>query len=168
MNKRILFLFSCLLMMALQPTVAMAELKVGYFNFRQIIDNVPQTKEAIKKLDSEFEPKKKKISNLDKSFKAKKADLEKNSVVLSEADLLKKQREIRALERELKLMVQEFNDDLSIRRNQEMSGIQKQVYQAALDIAKKENFDLLLHNGVLYASAKTDITAKILKQLSAK
>ena len=168
MNQRIILLLTCLLMTVLQPSVAMAELKVGYFNFRQIIDDVPQTKAAIKKLETEFEPKKKKISDLSSKVKAMKADLEKNSVVLSEEDLLTKQRDIRADERELKLMVQEFNDDFSLRRNQEMSGIQKIVYEAALEIAKSESYDLLLHNGALYASPKIDITSKILKKLSQK
>ena len=166
MSKRILCVISLIIGFSAFPQAAYAELKVGYFNFRTIIENVPQAKEAEKKLEAEFAPKQKKISDLDKKIKDAKADLEKNAVVLSDADLLNKQRELRAQERELKLQFQEYKEDVTIRRNQEMSAIQKLVYEAAMEIAKSESYDLILHDGALYASSKIDLTSKILKKLA--
>ena len=168
MSNRILFLVSFFALLIMQPSIAAAELKVGYFNFGQILQNVPQTREAEKKLEAEFEPKKKEISDLQEKIKKMATDYEKNKLVMSENDLVKIQSDLRAQEREYKLLVQDYQDDLSIRRNQEMSTIQKLIYQEALEIAKAGTYDLLLQNGVIYASAKVDITAQILKSLSEK
>jgi hypothetical protein len=35
-------------------------------------------------------------------------------------------------------------------------------------VARQENFDLILHEGVLFASGKVDVTEKILRKLGKK
>ena len=144
------------------------QLKVGYFNFLKLVNSVPQAKEAEKRLAQEFEPRKKKITALDEELQAEGAALEKNAVVMNEKDRTAKERELRAKNRELKLLYQEYQEDLSLRQNQETSAIQKLVYQAVIDIAKTENYDLILEQGTVYASPKIDITAKVLEKLTTK
>lgn len=141
-------------------------IKVGYFNFLKLVNSVPQAIEAEKRLATEFEPRKTKIEDLDNELKAEGAALEKNSVVMTEADRTAKERELRAKNRELKLLYQEYQEDLSLRQNQETSSIQKLVYQAVIEIAKSENYDLILEQGTVYASPKIDITAKVLEKLT--
>ncbi len=168
MIKQIFFVLTASLVLLLQPSIASAEIKVGYVNLARIVQNAPQTKAAEKKLQAEFEPRQSKVAQLNEKVKKMKADLEKNGLTLSEKDLVKKQRDIRAEERELKLMVQDLNDDFSIRRNQELKTIQELVGKEAMSIAKTQSLDLLLSNGVVYASPKIDITEQILKNLSSK
>jgi len=143
-----------------------AAIKVGYFNFLKLVNSVPQALEAEKRLETEFEPRKTKIESLDDELKAEGAALEKNAVVMTETDRTAKERELRAKNRELKLLYQEYQEDLSLRQNQETSAIQKLVYQAVIEIAKAENYDLILEQGTVYASPKIDITAKVLEKLT--
>jgi outer membrane protein len=62
----------------------------------------------------------------------------------------------------------ELREDINIRRNEELGGLQEQINKAVTSVAKAENFDLVLYNGVAYASEKIDITDKILKSLGKK
>lgn len=141
-------------------------IKVGYFNFLKLVNSVPQAIKAEKRLEAEFEPRKTKIENLDNELKAEGAALEKNAVVMTETDRTAKERELRNKNRELKLLYQEYQEDLALRQNQETSAIQKLVYQAVVEIAKTENYDLILEQGTVYASPKIDITAKVLEKLT--
>ncbi|MGH1538844.1 MAG: OmpH family outer membrane protein [Arenicella sp.] len=167
MMKKNFWLIGCLLLSTMISNLSHAEeLKVGYFNFLKVVNSVPQAKEAEKRLEAEFEPRKQKITQLDEEFKQSKADLEKNSLVMTEKDRDAKEKELRAKNRELKLLYQEYQEDLSLRQNQETSAIQKLVYQSVLEIAKNENYDLILDQGTVYASPKIDITAKVLEKLS--
>ena len=145
---------------------ANAPIKVGYFNFLKLVNSVPQAVEAEKRLGAEFEPRKSKIEKLDDELKAEGTALDKNAVVMTEADRTAKERELRTKDRELKQLYQEYQEDLTIRQNQETSAIQKLVYQAVVEIAKAENYDLILEQGTVYASPKIDITAKVLEKLT--
>jgi outer membrane protein len=150
----------------MQPSIALAELKVGYFDFRRIIDNVPQAQVAEEKIRAEFAPKEKEISSRNLELKTVQEKLEKDAPLLNEEQLISRQRELRALDRELKLLVQEVKDDFALRKNQEMSKIQKSIIDAVREIGKNEAYDLILMSGAVYYGPKIDITAKILQRLS--
>jgi outer membrane protein len=68
--------------------------------------------------------------------------------------------------RDLKRAQEEFRDDLNIRRNEVLAKLQKDMYQAVVDLAKEEKFDLILSQGVVYTSDRVDITESVLKKLS--
>jgi outer membrane protein len=87
---------------------------------------------------------------------------------MKEADRRNKEREVLTLKRELKRTTQEFREDYNLRRNEELAALQKVVYKAIVEIAKLEKFDLILHEGTVYASEKIDITDKVLKKLGKK
>lgn len=143
-----------------------APVKVGYFNFLKLVNSVPQAKMAEERLAREFEPRQTQISKMDKDLKAESAELEKNALLLSDSDRVAKERELRAKDRELKLLYQEYQEELELRRNEETRAIQKLVYQAVVDIAKAEAYDLILEQGTVYASPRVDITARVLQKIT--
>jgi outer membrane protein len=67
----------------------------------------------------------------------------------------------------LRRATQEFREDYNLRRNEELAALQKIVQKTIAEIAKQENFDLILESAV-YAGPKADITDKILKKLGKK
>lgn len=142
--------------------------KIGYFNFLKLVNSVPQAKMAEERLAREFEPRQAQITQMDKDLQAESSVLEKNSLLLSDSERVEKEREIRAKDRELKLLYQEYQEELELRRNEETRSIQKLVYQAVVDIAKAEKFDLILEQGTVYASPRVDITAKVLQKITEK
>lgn len=143
-------------------------LKVGYVNAVKVIEEAPQGEAALKKLESEFGPRDKKLVAMQARIKNLEDELEKNALLLKDPDRRAKEHEIVVLKRDLRRATQEFREDYNLRRNEELSALQKVVYKAIVEIAKQENYDLILHEGTIYASKKVDLTDKILKKLGKK
>ncbi len=161
-------IFSSLLLsgigFAAGPATA-AEIKIGYVNAIKVIEQAPQGAAALKKLQSEFSPRDKKLVAAQDKIRKMEEDLEKNALVMQDSDRLTKERELRVLKRDLKRATQEFREDYNMRRNEELAALQKLVKKVIVEIAKQEKYDLIIHEGTIYASGKIDITEQVLKKL---
>ncbi len=144
------------------------ELKVGYVNAVKVIEEAPQGQAALKKLETEFGPRDKKLVATQARIKQLEDELEKNALLLKDVERRAKEHEIVVLKRDSRRETQEFREDYNLRRNEELAALQKVVYKAIVEIAKQENYDLILHEGTIYASPKVDLTDKILKRLGKK
>ena len=170
-NKTAIFHLATLLFTAatLASTgVFAADLKIGYVNAVKVIEEAPQGEAALKKLEAEFSPRDKKIIEMQNRIKQLEQELEKSALVLKEADRRAKEHEVVVLKRDVRRLSQEFREDYNLRRNEELASLQKVVYKAIVELAKQESFDLILHEGVIYAGTKIDITEKVLKKLGKK
>lgn len=161
-----LFILVVVTIMAI-GSVAAAELKIGYVNAVKVIEEAPQGEAALKKLEAEFAPRDKQIIEMQNKLKRLEQDLEKNALVLKDTEARSKEFEIVGLKRDLRRATQEFREDYNLRRNEELTALQKIVQKTIAEIAKQENFDLILESAV-YAGPKVDITEKILKKLGKK
>ena len=144
---------------------ASAELKIGYVNAVKVIEEAPQGEAALKKLEAEFGPRDKKLVEMQARIKEMEEGLSKNTLVLKDADRRALEHRLNIQRRELRRATQEFREDYNLRRNEELAALQKVVQRAIIEVARVERYDLILHEGVLFASGKTDITSKILKKL---
>lgn len=151
----------------LQAADAM-ELKVGYVNAVKVIEEAPQGEAALKKLEAEFGPRDKRLVAMQAKVKELEEYLEKNGLLLKDAERRAKEHEIVVLKRDVRRATQEFREDYNLRRNEELAALQKIVYKAIVEIAKQESYDLILHEGTIYASKKVDLTDKVLKKLGKK
>lgn len=68
--------------------------------------------------------------------------------------------------RDAKRAQQEFSEDFNIRRNEELGKLQRRIVEVIREIAKDQNFDLLLTDGVIYASEQIDVTSQVQEKLS--
>jgi outer membrane protein len=144
-----------------------ADFKIGYVNAVKVIEEAPQGEAALKKLETEFAPRDKQIVEMQNRLKQLEQDLEKNALVLKENEHRSKEFEIVTLKRDLRRATQEFREDYNLRRNEELAALQKIVQKTIAEIAKQENYDLILESAV-YAGPKVDVTDKILKKLGKK
>ena len=167
MIKRRIFVIAALFA-SMQSGVALAELKIGVYDNRKILDSLPTVQSEFKKLNAEFEPKQKEISNLQAELLKLKEDIEKNAPVLSQSDLQAKQLEFQSKRRELQLLAEDTERVFNARRNDVARDIQGMLEQEVLKVAQEEGYDLIFRSGVLYAGPKVDITQKVLKRLSSK
>jgi len=165
------FLFKSLLFVlgvgAMAGPASAAEFKIGYVNAVKVIEEAPQGEAALKKLEAEFAPRDKQIVEMQNRLKQLEQDLEKNALVLKENEHRSKEFEIATLKRDLRRATQEFREDYNLRRNEELAALQKIVQKTIAEIAKQENYDLILESAV-YAGPKVDVTDKILKKLGKK
>jgi len=167
MLKRGLFILVAVVA-GFQSTLVVAELKVGVYDNRKILESLPSVQKEFEKLNAEFAPKQKEIKDKQNSLLKLKEDIEKNAPVLAASDLQAKQLEYQSKRRELQLLAEDTERVFSVRRNEVARTIQSSVDTEVLKVAKQEGFDLILRSGVLYASPKVDITEQILKRLSGK
>lgn len=165
MNRYLLI--AVVLVSAWSGAVSAAELKLGFVNAAKILEEAPQAVVAQNKLEKEFSGRNKKLIDGQKELKALEDKLSKDSAVMSDAERGKTERNINALRRDLKRDQDEAREDFNIRRNEEFSRLQKQVYEAIVAIAKQESYDLVVAEGAIYSSERVDITNKVMARLKA-
>lgn len=144
------------------------ELRIGYVNAVKVIEEAPQGEAALKELEAEFGPRDKKLVAMQEQVKKLEEELAKEGLVLKDAERRAREHEILVLKRDIRRATLEFREDYNLRRNEELAALQKLVYKAIVEIAKEENYDLILHEGTIYASKRVDLTDKVLKKLGKK
>ena len=157
-----------LLGIALPVFGAQQGLKIGYVNFVKVIEQAPQAKTSLKKLEAEFSPRDKTIVDLQNKIKQSESKLEKEVLVLKSDERRTIERKLLKMKRDLRRLSQEFREDYNLRRNEELASLQKLVTRVIEDIARKDKYDLIVHEGTLYASKRVDITRIVLERLGSK
>jgi outer membrane protein len=145
-----------------------ADLKVGFVQVDKILQEAPQTIESNKKLEKEFSSRTDKLKADVKSLKERESSFSKDALTMKESERDSKEKSLSQLRVDVQRKERELREDINIRRNEELGGLQEQINKAVTSVAKAEGFDLVLYNGVAYASEKIDITDKILKSLGKK
>jgi outer membrane protein len=162
------FIVSLLAIGAFGAGADAAELKVGYVNAVKVIEEAPQGEAALKKLEAEFGPRDRKLVSMQADVKKLEDALEKSGLLMKDTERRSKELEIVGLKRDLRRATQEFREDYNLRRNEELAALQKVVFKAIVEIAKQEDYDLILHEGTIYASKRVDLTDRVLKKLGKK
>lgn len=151
--------------LAVTGMAAAADLKIGFVNLARITSESPQAKAANDRLQREFEPREQEIAAMQKDLKQLEEKLARDAAVMKESERVRIERDLRAREREVRRMYDELREDFNIRRNEELGKLQRRVGEAVQKLAKEEQFDLILIDGVMYVGEKVDITSKILDRL---
>ncbi len=60
---------------------------------------------------------------------------------------------------------QDFREELNIQKNSEFKNVRVLVLEAIADFGKRENYDLIVSDGVLFANPRVDVTERILESL---
>ncbi len=152
-------------LLCLGSAVRAEEIKIGFVNVAQVLQQAPQAADAKKRLEREFAPRDKRIVAQQKELKKLQEKMARDSAVMSDAERRKLERDILSKQRELKRAQEEFREDFNLRRNEELGKLQRKIFEAIKTLAKEENYDLLLTDGVVYASDKVDVTDKVQKKL---
>ena len=145
-----------------------AELKVGVVNAAAVMEQSPQKTRALTRLEKEFSSRSKAIETKVKSLRTTQEKLIKDGAIFSVEERKLKERTLVSDQRDIKRLQDEYSEDLSIRRNEELRKLEKEITKTITDIAKKEKYDLILFQGVIYASEKVDITNKVLETLKSQ
>lgn len=147
------------------PVLSAAEYRLGVVNPIKVLEAAPQAEEARKRLEREFAPRDRNLVAAQKKVKGLEDKLAKDSPVMSETERRKLERDIINEKRDLKRDQDEFREDLNFRRNEEFGKIQREVVSAIQTLAKEEGFDVVVGEGVIFASERVDLTAKVVDRL---
>ncbi len=143
---------------------AMAQqLRVGYVDMKQVLDNAPQVLAGREKLDLEFRPRNDTIEFQEHQAQTMEERLQLDA--LKEDARNRLERELREMHRNINRQKEDLRDELSFRRTEEVQKLEDQINQAVQEIARNNGYDLILSSPVVYADPALDITHLILDQL---
>jgi outer membrane protein len=145
-----------------------AELKIGYVNFGRLLEESPQARAAQQTLEGEFLPRQRDVAAQQKSLEEKRDKLKKEAAVMSEADRVRAEREVRDLELNVQRRFNELQEDLNLRRNEEVGRMQRALLQEVQGYARANGYQLVVSEGVLFAAEAVDITPQVVAALKAK
>lgn len=151
---------------ALASGVAAAQeaLKIGYVNSERVLREAAPAKVAQAKLEAEFGKREKELQDSAARLKAAADKLEKDGPTLTEAERVRRQRELVEQDRDLTRRRREFQEDLNQRRNEELATVVERANRVIKQIFESEKFDLILQE-VVFAGPRVDITERVIKAL---
>ena len=154
-----------LLVAGLAATAAAAEVRVGFVNMARLLQDSPQATDASAKIEQDFSPRERELLSTQKDVRQLEDRLLRDGPGMTDVTRGSLELDLRNRKRELKRQQDEFREDLNLRKNQELASIQRLVIEAIQSLAKKESYDLVLTEGVVFASSRVDITDKVLDRL---
>lgn len=165
--KRVLLTTVVFLWCTLVPVAnaQVQDLKVAYVNMARAIETSPQAESVLSQLKSEFDPKDQKLTAQREKLKRIEEELEKTALVIQDSDRQQLEKQIRDLKRVIKRDTQEFREELNVRQNEELRKLERIVLKVVAQIAEDEQYDLIIHQGALFASKRIDITEQVLAEL---
>jgi outer membrane protein len=146
---------------------AAQELKVGVVNIQALMEQAPQTKTAMDALQEEFAPRQREFAAKQTEFEELQAKAQKDFAVMGETERSNAERELRDLQREVTRLQNEFREDLNLRQNEELGKLQRFLLKEVQDYAELQGYDLIVGDGVLFASSAVNITDDVLQAVEA-
>jgi len=156
---------SVFLLLPLSVSAEMEIFKIGYVVVEKILKEAPQTAASNKKLEKEFKSRTDGLQKKVKAIQKQEKDFNKNSVTMTDAERQKAQKKIQNSKIEIQRIERELREDIDIRRREEIGKLQQKINEAIEEMAKTDKYDLILYQGVAYASKEIDITDKLIKVL---
>jgi outer membrane protein len=148
-------------------TLAQADdLKIGYVNSERVLREAIPAKAAQAKLEAEFSKREKELNDVASRLKAASDKLEKDAPTLAEAERNRRQRDLVEQDRDFQRKRREYQEDVSQRKNEEMSSIVERANRVIKQIFDSEKYDLILQDAVFF-SPRVDITKKVIDALNA-
>jgi outer membrane protein len=146
-------------------TAAAQDFRVGFVNTDRIFREANLAKAAQAKLEQEFSRREKEIQTLAAQLKTTSEKFEREAPTLPETQRVARQRQLVDLDRDFQRKQREFQEDLNLRKNEELQGVLERANRVIKQVAETEKYDLVIQEAV-YIHPKHDITDKVLGALN--
>jgi len=167
-NQRILRLaFGLAMILAFALPANAQAIKIGVVNIPALMERSPQTKAAMDALQEEFAPRQREFLAKQKEYEDLATKVQKDIAVMGETERRNAEKNLRDLQREVTRLQTEFRDDLNLRQNEELGVLQRSLLKEVQDYATQEGYDLIVGDGVLFASNAVNITEDVLRAVEA-
>jgi outer membrane protein len=143
------------------------ELKIGYVNSERVLREANLAKVAQSKLEAEFGKREKELRDQETKLRGAAEKLEKDAPTLSENERNRRQRDVVEQDRDLQRKKREWQEDLTQRKNEELSSVVEKANKVIKQIFDNEKYDLILQDAIHF-SPRVDITKKVIDALNAQ
>lgn len=155
-----------LLALFLVTVTAAAQTNVAFVEVPRVLKEAPQVAAVRELLKKEFARRDEELVAQQKQIKRLEEKLNRDGAIMSEAESKRLERDIISRTRKLKNEQGAFQEDLSLRQNEELGKLRKVIAEVIADVAKRDKLDLVFESGVVFAGESVNITDKVLKELS--
>ncbi|MCU7371451.1 OmpH family outer membrane protein [Paucibacter sp. O1-1] len=143
------------------------EVKIGYVNSERVMREANLAKAAQLKLEAEFGKREKELKDLETKLRGAADKLEKDAPTLGEAEKTRRQRDLVEADRDLQRKRREWQEDLTQRKNEELSVLVERANKVIKQIFDTDKYDLIVQDA-LHASNRIDITKKVIDALNSQ
>ena len=130
-----------LLALAWSSAASAQQLRIGYVDMKQVLDNAPQVVAGRAKLDQEFRDRNDSIQ-LDE-MRADTLEQRLAQGDIDEESRIQMERDLREMRRGITRRVEDLRDELSFRRTEEIQRLEEQINVAVQEIADIDAYDEL-------------------------
>jgi outer membrane protein len=138
--------------------------KIGVINTERILREAAPAKEAARRIEEEFKARDEALVKLERDFKEETARLDREAATLSDVDRAARQRAVEARGREIERTRRQLSEDLRARQFDEMNKIKERLDALLTKIAREQDYDLILQDGV-FVGRNVDMTDLVIKAL---
>lgn len=164
MLARILCIFGLLLAFS---TSALAEVKIATVDFQRALNEVGEGAAARAKLESMYGEKKAAIEKMKSSVDAMQADLEKQSVILSDSARKAKEEELQVAAGQFQQAYSRSEGEMQQAYYGAMETLIEKMKKISQTIGTEKGYTLIVEineGGVIYAATTIDITDELIKR----
>jgi outer membrane protein len=167
LRDRWLIVLLCVLGLSLPAWAQQEPLRIGVVNAARLLDEAPQAKEALRRLEEEFKPRDDALLAEQSAIRELESRLaEMSPGRLADSGRRQLEYELRSRQRDVKRTEEELREDYNFRRNDELRKLQQLIFEAIIALAKDKQFDLILNqDAVVFAGPRVDITGEVLDRL---
>jgi outer membrane protein len=145
-----------------------ADVNVGVVNVPRLLSEAPQAKSSMQALQDEFAPRLRGLKDQEQEFQSSAEKMQRDAAVMGEQERRDAERMLREKQRELQRRQEEFTEDFSLRRNEVLQKLQKSLLEEVQTFARSKKYDLIVGEGVLFASDSVDVTEQVLAALQSR
>jgi outer membrane protein len=169
MNSKLLKIVAVAAVLSVSALAAQAQemMKIGYVNSERVLREANLAKAAQLKLEAEFGKREKELKDIEAKLRSAAEKLEKDAPTLAEAERNRRQRDLVEADRDLQRKKREWQEDLTQRKNEELSAVVERANRVIKQIFDAEKYDLILQDAIHF-SPRVDITKKVIDALNAQ
>jgi outer membrane protein len=150
---------------SLSVTTLAQDFRIGFVNTERILREANMAKASQTKLEAEFARREKELQTVAAQLKAASDKLEREAPTLPETQRVTRQRQLVDQDRDLQRKQREFQEDVTMRKNEELQLVLDKANRVIKQVAETDKYDLILQEAV-YIHPKHDITDKVLSGLN--
>lgn len=152
--------------------IAVAQQKIGHFNSKVVMQQLPEAIDAQKALDQLVSEWQQQLASMQEEWKRKFEDYDRKKLIMTDQRRADTEKELRELDQKIMAFRNlKFgqNGELFQKQNDLMKPVQDRVFKAVQDVAQEEGLDYVFDKSgeilMMYSNDKLDVTQKVIDRV---
>ena len=163
--------FLLALVFVLGSTTALSQgQKIGFVNSAEIFDQLPEAKEATRRLEAFAKPVQDTLALMQTQLQSRVEEYQKKEAMMTDAGKRAQQQELQEMQLRAREYAQAKDQELAKQRERILNPLKEKILKAIERVAKAEKYTFVFDkneqiNILLYADVKEDLTNRVLDHM---